>query len=271
MACQTLFDSALTDEVPRLVMEHRAGMAWVHEPGPNLRDSLDMEYLAQIIDSLYIFLPAVRDLRKAALLEEERCLQDAGLPYGSNGCVISHPCATLVNDEKIQIGTTASASVPLAKPVPALAADTTPSDLGISQLIYSLLDQAANFWKQSRYHAEEFQGAQISVPMFSISRVSMSRISQRKYTQTKAKPQPPQFHVDQKTHQPSQISNVSSGKRSNSVGMSHVCMTPGKCGCSELALREDIKRRNATLGAGAAGLVLARVLLTRRARFRIRV
>jgi hypothetical protein len=271
MACQTLLDSALTDEVPRLVMEHRAGMAWVHEPDSHLRDSQDMEYLAQIIETLYISLPAIRDLRKAVLLEEERRLQNTGLPYGPNDCIRIHPCATLIHDEEIHIATAEPASVPLAKAVPAPASDNTPADFGISQLVYPLLDRAANFWKQSRYQAEEFQGVQISVPIFSISRVSMSRKSQKKYTQAKAKSQQPQFQVDQKTHQLGQVESVSSGKRSPSVGISQVCMTPNKCERSELALREDMKRRNATLGAGAAGLVLARVLLTRRAGFRIRV
>lgn len=235
-------------------------MAWVHESDYHSRESQDMAYLAHIIESLYALLPAIRDLRKATLLREECFLQDVQLLHENHGHINDRPCKAPVRDENEHLATTTLA--------PATTDTPTYGSLGISHLINSLLEYAVSLWKEANYHAEEYQEVQISVSMFPTPQFSMGRLTYKDYAHTKARLRSPQFDVGQKARRQDRAADKTSGAQSLPVDASLIQLSQSKLERCEHALREDTKRRNAALGAGAAGLVLARMLLTRRARLR---
>lgn len=230
-------------------------MAWVHESDRELRESQDMEYLAQIVERLFTLLPAMRDLRKVAVLKAERDLHHVQ----QRNKIDDHINNPLLNvsgsDEKGNVSTyTDSAAC---------------SYLVVCGMLQSLLDNFTKLWKQTQYHAEEVQSLHIAVSMMPVASTSTSTLTQ--YARTKAKMQSGQSYVDQKARRYSRCPSSVSEQSIHSVDPA--AQIPSRSGLDpcEQKLREDRLHRKTALGAGAVGLVVARMLLTRRARFHIRV
>jgi hypothetical protein len=246
---------ALTDVEPKLVMQYRAQMAWVHESDYGSPEIQDIEYLAQIVERLYALLPAMRDLRKIAVLKEERRPHHAQQRFEIDDHVNDPPLTVSKTDEREDGLTPAGIAVP--------------SYFGMSDMLYSLLGYFANLWKQTQYHAEEIQSLHITVLMMPTARISTSTLTQ--YAQTKAKMRAGPSFGNQKDHKRSKGMDTASQRSSFSMNASSQVLSQYRPDQCEQKLREDRMHKQAALGAGAAGLAIARMLLTRRARFRVRV
>jgi hypothetical protein len=252
---QARLASVLTHDVPKLVMQCRLQMAWVHESDCDRRESQDMEYLARIVERLYLLLPAMRDLRKVAVLEEERRLHRGQQMYKADGCINSSLPTMSESDEKVNVSTVLDTAVSIC--------------LSMSSMFYSLLDCFVNLRKQAWYQAEELKSLHIALSAIPTAKISTSSLAQ--HAQTRAKMQAGQSRIDRQAFKHPQCIEAVSHQSSLSVNASAEVLSQGTLHRCEQKLREDRAHRQTALGAGAAGLVIARMLLTRRTRLRVRV
>jgi hypothetical protein len=252
---QARLASVLTHDVPKLVMQYRLQMAWVHESDCDRRESQDMEYLARIVERLYTLLPAMRDLRKVAVLEEERRLHCGQQMYEADGCINSSLPTVSESDEKSNASTLLDTAVS--------------TYLSMSSMFYSLLDCFANLRKQTWYQAGELKSLHIALSAIPTAKISTSSLTQ--HAQTRTRMQAGQSRIDREASKHPQCIKAVSQYSSLSVDVSAEVLSQGKLHRCEQKLREDRAHRQTALGAGAAGLVIDRMLLTRRARLRVRV
>jgi hypothetical protein len=238
-------------------MQYRSRMIWVHESESDPQESQDAEYIEQIIEILYTLLPVMRDLRKVALLRQERSVQGVQSTRNNNDRANLQFLSTSENDDKAHVlKQTPMAGFP-----------------DLNDLLPSLLCNLADLWKQTGCLADEAQVLPIAISTILTARLSSP--AQARYNQTKARAQARSYYLDQRTRKQSfYLRSVSVSQQSSTA------VDAGTQGSSQSNLdRYDQNAgRNrlhtqAALGAGAGAAVIAgaRMLLARRARIPIRV
>ena len=238
-------------------MQYRSRMMWVYESDSDPKESQHAEYIEQIIEMLYTLLPVMRDLRKAALLRQERSVQGVQSTRNNNDRANLQFLSTSENDDKAHVSEqTLMAGVP-----------------GLNDLLPSLLCNLADLWKQTGCLADEARVMPMAIS--TILTAKLSSPAQARYNQTKARAQARSCYLNQGTRKQSfYLHSASISQQSSSAA------NAGTQGSSQSNLdRLDQKpgrnrlHTQAALGAGAGAAVIvgARMLLMRRARIPIRV
>lgn len=250
--------SKLVDHGPREVMANRSQIDWDRNYAYTPTEDENIDFLAQLIDQLYILLPSMRDLRKMALLEDERL---------SGGPRLTAEVADQVMADAVE-----EHDVSPSKTVPGMAYTV------ISDAVSSILGYAACAWKVPGYWAEETHIVEVLEPTSEFKkscqvssdaeeiRISMLAMAYSNHKSTKPKVSWYLRCEDQQrrklcsvaTRKLKRVAALPPSERQAKVERSRCELDHNK------RTRLPSPRAEEMLGAGAACLIVTRMLLSRK-------
>ena len=263
--------SKLVDNGPKSVMANRAHMEYVRNSAYPPSEEEDVEFLAALIDQMFTLLTTMRDVHKLSLLEDER---RTGLPQHTHEIV-----GELGRISDLKTASVEQEQLNPAKTIAGVAYTV------VNDAVTSLVEYAAQAWKESTYQAEEINSVQISVPAFTKpsgpqhpdASAEEVRISMLAMTYNNHKSAAARFSSRNRFDDQQYRRRDTRPARSASDSALAARRVLADLDRAEHGSDCDVRRRpssvgsEAMLGAGAAGLVLARMLFTRKMRLSIRV